>query len=130
MSMIGPEIASSTAPPSLGGLIKISSSDVLKTVPKGVTPPLSYLKFLENVGYGTVQSGIFTIYSGLVEPKDVFGIDDQKLDGILLFGDDLSGYLYGFSVINWRIVEVDQHRDVISMGDVSFEEFLNRKIAS
>lgn len=70
--------------------------------------PDHYLAFLREVGWGSL-CGTFMLYSGLVEPGDIF--DPQtaaELDGLLFFGDNFAGWVVGFDTRRgWRVVNVD-----------------------
>ncbi len=71
--------------------------------------PEHFLEFLRQVGAGGLGDGNFMIYGGLTEPSEVFDPETAgRLEGIVFFGDDLSGWLAGFDTRNgWRLVGVD-----------------------
>lgn len=68
--------------------------------------PRDYLSFLLEVGYGVLGDGGYMIYSGLLEPDEVYG-DSSEVIGVLLFGDDYQGYSAGFEVVSGSVIEVD-----------------------
>jgi hypothetical protein len=69
--------------------------------------PEHYLAFLRLVGWGSVCSSLM-LYDGLVGPEEIFDPETaSKLEGIVLFGDNMSGDVVGFEIRDgWRIVEV------------------------
>jgi hypothetical protein len=71
--------------------------------------PGHYLEFLRRVGWGSLGSGNFMIYSGMCEPGDIFDeMTAVKLRGLLLVGDDFAGWLLGFDRdTGWRMVGVN-----------------------
>jgi hypothetical protein len=70
--------------------------------------PDHFLAFLRQVGWGSL-CGTFMLYSGLVEPGEIF--DPQTaagLDGLLFFGDNFAGEVVGFDTRRgWRLVCFD-----------------------
>jgi hypothetical protein len=72
--------------------------------------PEHYLAFLREIGCGSL-GGWFTVYSGPVEPTDIFGLGNAvELNGLVFFGDVVGSTLFGFDVREgWRLVGVDHH---------------------
>lgn len=70
--------------------------------------PDHYLAFLQEVGWGSL-CGTFMLYSGLVEPGEIF--DPQtaaELDGLIFFGDNFAGWVVGFDTRrDWQLVGFD-----------------------
>ena len=56
--------------------------------------PPEYFDYLLTVGWGMAESGRM-IYSGPVVPTTIFG-NRFKESSILLLGDDMQGYCFGF----------------------------------
>ncbi len=90
-------------------------------------PTLAFIK--EMVRQERIGDGHYMIYSGLIAPEDVFDAGvAEKLDGILLFGDDFSGFCGGFVTNkNWDLIEVDGCSDPYE-PEMTFEEFIRGKI--
>lgn len=54
--------------------------------------PSAYLVFLEQVGYGTIGDGRYSIYQGPVQPDFVFDEETARsLGNVVLLGDDFAG---------------------------------------
>jgi hypothetical protein len=70
--------------------------------------PGHYLEFLRHVGWGSL-GGNFMLYSGLVEPDEIFDTETAAgLAGVLFFGDNFSGEVVGFDTRDgWRLVGFD-----------------------
>ena len=95
--------------------------------------PGHYLRFLNQVGFGSMGPGNFMIYNGLCEPEEIFDSETAKDSvGILFFGDDFSGCVVGFDTRNdWRIVAVDNgYREPCSTELRTLGEFIARRIAN
>ena len=90
-----------------------------------------YIAFLKEIGWGTIGEMYYAIYSGLIEPDEIYDpINAKELDGILLFGDDYSGYCEGFmKKDNWQLVEIDDFQ-VVDYLNITFEEFITDKFKS
>jgi hypothetical protein len=93
--------------------------------------PEHYLALLRHVGYGSL-GGTFMIYSGPVEPGEIFDPRTAAgLDGLLFFGDNFAGWVVGFDTHRgWRLVGVDngtpdsEPQDAQTVG-----EFIARRLA-
>ncbi len=74
--------------------------------------PADYLEFLGEVGSGDL--GNLVIYASPMSPAEVYGGSRSAgLDGILLFGDDMQGFCYGFDLKDdCRVVEIDPRGNV------------------
>jgi hypothetical protein len=66
--------------------------------------PAEYFDYLLNVGWGEADSGRI-IYSGPVTPASIFG-DRYRNSTIILFGDDMQGYCFGFDMATKRLGEI------------------------
>src|SRR5262249_5130325 len=91
----------------------------------GVLP--HYLAFLRQVGYGML-GGTLMLYSGLIEPEEIFGTRAAWLEGIAFFGDFCGETMVGFDTRNgWRLVEVEHHTlEIDSLEERTVGEFLAR----
>jgi hypothetical protein len=70
--------------------------------------PEHYLELLRHVGWGSL-GGNFMLYGGPIEPGEIFDTRTAAdLTGIVFFGDNFSGDMYGFDTRDgWRLVLVD-----------------------
>jgi len=66
--------------------------------------PTDYLGYLRDVGWGEAATGRM-IYSGPISPKDVYGAS-VDLPGIVLLGDDLAGYCFGYDLVGGTYGEI------------------------
>ncbi len=89
--------------------------------------PRDYLSFLLEVGYGVLGDGGYMIYSGLLEPDEVYG-DSCEVRGVLLFGDDYQGYNAGFEVKSGSVIEVDPTDMSIDEVAPDFTTFILNKV--
>lgn len=75
------------------------------------------------------------IYSGLVGPEDIFDPETAcGLRGLLFFGDNYSGNLFGFDMNHgWQIAEVDGSdrlpwfEDAKTIGEFIARRFVNQE---
>jgi hypothetical protein len=102
--------------------------DALRSQFPGV--PEHYLDFLRHVGYGSLRDS-FMIYSGLVEPDEIFATRAASLEGIVFFGDTFGGTIVGFDTRHgWRLVSVDDHTLEVEPEEArTVGEFLARRLA-
>lgn len=68
--------------------------------------PADYVNFLLTVGAGEIGDAAFVLYSGPVEPEEIYG-DSDGVENILLIGDDLQGFNVGYELDTWNVVEID-----------------------
>ncbi len=94
--------------------------------------PSDYLSFLNEIGFGEIGDNLFMIYSGLTKADEIFDKESAKeLEHIALFGDDFSGYSYGYNTnANWCIVEIDSVDLEVNRVADSFQQFIREKINS
>lgn len=93
--------------------------------------PEHYLAFLREVGYGSL-GGWFMVYSGPVEPGEIFDPDTAAgLGGLVFFGDTAGSTIFGFDTREgWRLVGVDHHTlDIDPEEAATVGEFLARRLA-
>ena len=89
------------------GLTKLDANGAAALSSQFPGIPSDYLSFLQEIGFGNL--GNIQIYSGpalcnSVYPQHV----SDRLASIVLIGDDMQGYCFGFDIENqYRIVEVD-----------------------
>lgn len=70
--------------------------------------PEHYLDFLRHVGWGWLGDN-FMLYSGLVEPDEIFDAETAAgLAGLVFLGDNFAGEVVGFDTRDaWRLVGFD-----------------------
>ena len=87
--------------------------------------PSDYLEFLNVVGYGRVGEMRLSIYSGPIEPSDIYDAQTASgLPGVLLVADDFQGCCYGYDT-SWTFGEVDERGTFVPSADVaSFVKFI------
>lgn len=93
--------------------------------------PEHYLAFLREVGWGSLR-GWLMLYSGPVEPDDIFDSDTAaELAGLVFFGDFGGSTILGFDTrASWRLVGVDHHMlDVDPEEAATVGELLTRRLA-
>ena len=92
--------------------------------------PPAYLDFLREIGWGPLNEISLMIYNRLIGARSIFGSDTpEKWGRILIFGDDFSGYCYGFASANdWKIVGIGPTEMDIREISRSFEEFVWNRV--
>ena len=84
--------------------------------------PEAYLQFLQEIGTGDI--GGMRMYSGPVNPDDIYPEISAELAPVILFGDDFQGYCYGFDTTrHFQLVEVEPSGEA-HLLDESFEKFI------
>lgn len=93
--------------------------------------PSDYLEFLQRVGWGSLGGSNFMIYSGLVGPSDIFDpTTAAELTGVLLLGDDFSGWSVGFDTrAGWRLVGTDHGAEPHPLKQRSLLEYIAQLVA-
>ena len=92
--------------------------------------PEQFFVFLRDVGCGTVGNSSYSIYGGLVEPCEIYSEEDAtEFSGIMLFGDDFSGWNAGIVMATGRVVEIDSCDMSIEEVAEDFRSFITAKIA-
>lgn len=89
--------------------------------------PAAFTNFLEEVGRGSLGTASYMIYGGLLSPDEIYDEQTAKeLEGVLLFGDDFSGYNAGFLPREgWRLVEIGPGG--LTRLEKKFETFIRRR---
>jgi hypothetical protein len=108
---------------------KFSEKELESEIEKYQNTPSDYVDFLREIGYGEIGDGYFMLYSGFVNPSDIYDqTKADKLRYILFIGDDFNGRCIGFENSHlWELVEVDENQK-INFLNISFEEFIRDKI--
>ena len=93
--------------------------------------PEHYLAFLSELGWGSLGD-TFMVYSGLVEPDEIF--DPRMtagLEGLVFLGDTFGGTLVGFDTRNgWQLIRVDDHTLEVTPEEArTVGKFLARRVA-
>ena len=91
--------------------------------------PTDFIDFLVEVGAGSLDGGRYQLYDGLVGPDDIYGVVEDGLETVALFGDDLQGFNTGFDSRDWQVIEVDPTHATVQHVARSFEAFMRDKIA-
>ncbi|WP_454674023.1 hypothetical protein [Achromobacter pestifer] len=85
--------------------------------------PEDYLQFLYEKGAGLMDDGFHFVFLRvpLNAESDVFNDDLIYVHGamgkVCVFGHDQSGLTFGFDTgSNWRLVQVDEYREVVPIG--------------
>jgi hypothetical protein len=93
--------------------------------------PVHYTEFLRQIGWGSLGSGNFMIYSGLVGSADIFDeATAAELAGVVFLGDDFGGWVVGFDTRGeWRLVGVDNGSAPEPLGQRTLAEFIARRVA-
>ncbi len=105
-------------------LVKLSAVEVARL--EHLYPELSkdYLRFLIEIGHGNL--GNLVIYGAPMDPVSVYSsARSNALQEIVLFGDDMQGFCYGFDLRNGgRIVEIDPRGRIDRTIEPEFIDFL------
>jgi len=92
-------------------LVKVSEDDLAKLRNNYSWIDSDYVAFLREVGYGDL--GEIHLYSGPIPATSVYSLNGDRLQSVLLFGDDGQGYCFGFDADNvYRVVEVNPRGEV------------------
>jgi len=105
-------------------LVKLTRADTEQIGVAYPQLPEDYFLFLEEVGSGDL--GNLVVYSKPMEPAEVYGRERaEHLDSIVLFGDDMQGFCFGFDLKdNGRVVEISPAAEVDRTIDPFFANFL------
>lgn len=93
--------------------------------------PEDYLDYLTEVGWGDFRESQYMVYSGLVNPDDIFDpVAVSKLTKkVLCFGDNFSGNVGGFlPEEHWKVIEILHEDMTIFETGKSFGDFIRRKM--
>ena len=86
--------------------------------------PEQYLTFLRTVGHGNL--GRIQIYAGPMNPVDIYSESRRnQLNGIIIIGDDMQGFCYGFDLKDsYRVVEIDPRGNIDRTIKPDFESLV------
>lgn len=106
-------------------LIRLPTEECSRLQSRFPALPPDYFEFLKTVGSGDL--GTIAIYNFPMEPVEVYGnARAEDLSGIVLFGDDMQGYCYGFdSKDGGRVVEIDPKGNIDRTIEPGFLKFLD-----
>lgn len=88
--------------------------------------PGEYELFLQEVGAGTIGNSRFQFYDGVVFADELLGRPNKECEGILIFGDDYQGNLFGFNESDGSITCISSYQEITKVAD-SFEEFISEQ---
>ena len=94
--------------------------------------PLHYIEFLQRIGWGRLGNSNFMIYSGLITPDNIFdSATAEELSGLVLFGDNFSGWMTGIDLNNsWAMVSIDHESlGVEVLGQQTLFSFIENRIS-
>ncbi len=109
--------------PNAESLRRLSTSEV--EILRSRHPGLSedYLEFLREVGFGNL--GKIQLYSRPTSAGSVYSPMPKHLQQILLIGDDMQGYCFGFDTDNgFRLVEISPKGTIEPGVESEFTGFL------
>lgn len=91
--------------------------------------PADYIRFLCEVGWGTIGDGRYSVYSAPVEPSFVFDpVTAEILNSVVLVGDDFAGGQEAFRFEMKGVVfgSVDSLDGRFEPAGETFSEFIQR----
>ncbi len=91
--------------------------------------PSDYLALLRILGWGSIGSGGFMIYSGPVPASEILGASPEAtMSGVVMVGDDFAGghAAYATDAGQWRFVSIEHARptEVLSGHWPTFLDYL------
>lgn len=110
-------------------LTPVSEARIAALLGEYPSMPADFIDFLVEVGAGNLGGDRYQLYDGLVGPDDIYGVVEDGLETVTLFGDDLQGFNNGFDTQNWQVIEVDPTNATFQQVAPSFEAFIRDKIA-
>lgn len=110
-------------------LTKVSEGQLAELRSRYPSVESEYFQFLGEVGYGDL--GDIQFYNQPTSGDSIYGQNVERLKEVLIFGDDMQGYCFGFDSLNqYRVVEIDPRGNIISSGEGSFVALLDRYFGS
>ena len=105
-------------------LVKLSSAEAARVEELYPTLPDDYLRFMREIGHGNL--GNIIIYAAPMDPGKIYpNVRTDALQGLILFGDDMQGYCYGFDLRDaGRVVEIDPRGMIDRTIEPGFMDFL------
>jgi hypothetical protein len=110
--------------PNAESLPKLLASDIDALRSHYPELPEAYLDFLQEVGYGKL--GEIQLYSAPTNAQSIYSPLPEHLQRILLIGDDMQGYCFGFDMDDgFCLVEVSPKGMIESGIEPDFISLLN-----
>ena len=97
--------------------------DNLEPVSSAVDGAADYVEFLKRFGHGSLEGGSLSIYSGLVDPQEIYGpawIGPR----LRIFGDDMAGSCFAFHPTGNVVVMLDTNGSVWALVSNTFSAFV------
>lgn len=112
--------------------LKVDASVIERTIERYPSLPLDYISFLKEIGGGEIRSPNYVLYNGLLESNEIYDdVTAESLEDILIFGDDMQGYCYGFDIEkSWAIVEINPTDMSYRKTFDKFSDFIKEKLDS
>ena len=109
----------------------LQESEIAKIRNKYPGVPEHYLDFLRYIGFGRLGEMNFMLFSGPVEPDEIFDKETaSNLEGLLFIGDDFAGWELGFNLLDgWRLIGVDSALPKAhALETQTVSDFINQRI--
>ncbi|GHT18310.1 hypothetical protein FACS189429_4610 [Bacteroidia bacterium] len=108
--------------------IKLTDEEINNIKNEHKNIPDDYLKYLQNIGFGSFRESQFMIYKNLKTLFDI-GIETEndEYNKLIFFGDNFSGDLSGFD-LSGNVVEYWHDSDEIYETDKSFKEYIREQM--
>jgi len=109
---------------SVASLEQVSEADCNELRNKFPGIQEDYLNFLHQIGFGNL--GDIQLYEGPVGPSSIYGEDlTERLDGLIVFGDDFQGYCFAFdSRDSYKVVELSPAGEIDKTVEDTFIKLL------
>ncbi|MEH0198319.1 hypothetical protein V7S57_21420 [Caulobacter sp. CCNWLY153] len=91
--------------------------------------PQSYVDFITNIGHGTIGDDALKLYDGLVDPREIFDFEPEWSNHVALFGDNMSGVLFGFDTRTGSVVEIDAYGALKAARPSNFPDFIRTALS-
>lgn len=88
--------------------------------------PADYINFINHFGIGLILQDILNLWG---EPENADEIYDLiRLKNYIVFGENLSGEMFAFDKITWKVVELSASGDILEEY-LDFEDFINQYLS-
>jgi hypothetical protein len=105
-------------------LTRLSEADAAKIRNDYSWIDSDYVEFLQEVGYGNL--GELQLYNQPTSATSVYSVNGDRLQSVLVFGDDMQGHCFGFDAENnYRVVEVNPRGEVDLGVEDTFTGLMN-----